>query len=72
MEKTKAKTKPENTQQDTTLRAIEPEQNWLYGKNITFEEQERRRRESRVQRLLTRTRMISSAAPMTRDCSHGC
>ncbi len=53
MQKTKPKTPQGNTQQSTTRRAIEPEQNWLYGKDITFEEQERRRRESRVERLLT-------------------
>ena len=43
----------EKTQHKSEHSSAESEQNWLYGKDITFEEQERRRRENRVQRLLT-------------------
>ena len=43
----------EKTQHKREHSSAESGQNWLYGKDITFEEQERRRRENRVQRLLT-------------------
>ena len=42
----------EKTQNKSERPPVESGPNWLYGKDITFEEQERRRRESRVQRLL--------------------
>jgi ATP-binding cassette subfamily B multidrug efflux pump len=47
-----AQTKEKSQEQSEHI-PVEPERNWLYGKDITFEEQERRRRENRVQRLLT-------------------